>query len=50
MELTNGNYSIQGISLNALAEKHETPVYVYDGDKIISQSVGPPIAQRDDSV
>jgi diaminopimelate decarboxylase len=37
MELTNGNYTIQGITLEALAEKHQTPLYVYDGDKIVSQ-------------
>jgi len=37
MELTNGTYNIQGIALTALAEKHQTPLYVYDGEKIVTQ-------------
>ncbi len=37
MELTNGTYSIQGIALTTLAEKHQTPLYVYDGEKIVNQ-------------
>lgn len=28
---------IQGISLKSIAQEFETPVYVYDGDKIVSQ-------------
>lgn len=37
MELTNGNYTIQGIALTTLAEKYQTPLYVYDGEKIVNQ-------------
>ncbi len=37
MELTNGNYNIQGIALSSLAEKYQTPLYVYDGEKIVNQ-------------
>ena len=37
MELTNGSYSIQGITLTNLAEKYQTPLYVYDGEKIVNQ-------------
>jgi diaminopimelate decarboxylase len=37
MELQNGTYHIQGISVNTLAADFGTPVYVYDGAKIVSQ-------------
>lgn len=37
MELINQTYQIQGIEVADLAKKYGTPVYVYDGEKIISQ-------------
>lgn len=37
MQLNNGTYSIQNISLTALAEQFGTPLYVYDAEKIIQQ-------------
>jgi diaminopimelate decarboxylase len=37
MELTNGHYHIQGIALKTLAEQYQTPLYIYDGEKIVSQ-------------
>ncbi|WP_209331294.1 diaminopimelate decarboxylase [Lunatimonas salinarum] len=37
MELTDHAYRIQGMALTELAQKYGTPLYVYDGDKIVSQ-------------
>ena len=37
MELANGTYSIQGIDVTALCQEFGTPIYVYDGQKIIDQ-------------
>ncbi len=37
MKLVNNKYQIQGINLEKLAEQFGTPVYVYDGEKIIHQ-------------
>lgn len=37
MELHNGTYSIQGVSLVGLAREFGTPLYVYDGAKMIRQ-------------
>jgi diaminopimelate decarboxylase len=37
MEINDQSYRIQGISLTNLAEQHGTPLYVYDGEKILSQ-------------
>jgi diaminopimelate decarboxylase len=37
MELTNGRYHIQGVALLDIAGEFGTPVYVYDGDKIVHQ-------------
>jgi diaminopimelate decarboxylase len=37
MELENNQYSIQGIQLNDLFKKYDTPLYVYDGNKILGQ-------------
>lgn len=37
MELINGTYQIQGIEMSAIAKEFGTPVYVYDGKRIISQ-------------
>jgi diaminopimelate decarboxylase len=37
MELVNGTYTIQGIDVAEIAQQFGTPVYVYDGSKIISQ-------------
>jgi diaminopimelate decarboxylase len=37
MELTNGKYQIQGLELSVIAKEFGTPVFVYDGKKIIDQ-------------
>jgi diaminopimelate decarboxylase len=37
MELNKGVYSLQGIPLTALAQKYDTPTYVYDADMIIKR-------------
>ena len=37
MELSNGTYAIQGIDVITLCQEFGTPVYVYDGQKIIDQ-------------
>jgi diaminopimelate decarboxylase len=37
MDLVNGTYTIQGIDVAEIAQQFGTPVYVYDGGKIISQ-------------
>lgn len=37
MELANGTYTIQGLELPALCQEFGTPLYVYDGDKMVSQ-------------
>ncbi|MFO7823043.1 MAG: diaminopimelate decarboxylase [Cyclobacterium sp.] len=37
MEIKNQQYSIQGIPLLDIARKYDTPVYVYDGQKILQQ-------------
>ncbi len=37
MELSNGSYYIRGIEVTSLCREFGTPVYVYDGQKIINQ-------------
>jgi Diaminopimelate decarboxylase len=37
MEFTNQTYQIQGVSLADLATQFGTPLYIYDGEKIVSQ-------------
>ncbi|WHZ07474.1 MAG: Diaminopimelate decarboxylase [Cytophagales bacterium] len=37
MELIDGKYLVQGIGLHAIAQEYGTPVYVYDGHKMVSQ-------------
>lgn len=37
MELINGQYSIQGVALTELCSSFGSPLYVYDGEKIVSQ-------------
>ncbi|GHM99793.1 diaminopimelate decarboxylase [Cytophagales bacterium WSM2-2] len=37
MELTDGKYQLQGIDMHTIAREFGTPVYVYDGKKIITQ-------------
>jgi diaminopimelate decarboxylase len=37
MQLSNNQYQIQGLSVIDICEKFETPVYVYDADKIIEK-------------
>lgn len=37
MELVEGKYQIQGIELTSIAKEFGTPVFVYDGEKIITQ-------------
>ncbi len=37
MKLVKGNYTVQGISLKKISEEFGTPLYVYDGEKIIEQ-------------
>lgn len=37
MENNNQAYQIQGVSLNQLAQEFGTPLYVYDGEKILHQ-------------
>jgi diaminopimelate decarboxylase len=37
MEITDHQYRIQGLSLLDLAAKYGTPVYLYDGEKILQQ-------------
>lgn len=37
MELTEGTYTIQGLSAVGIAEQFGTPLYVYDGEKIGNQ-------------
>ncbi|MBB6461203.1 diaminopimelate decarboxylase [Flammeovirga kamogawensis] len=37
MELNNSEYSIQGVPVTDIANQFQTPVYVYDADKIVSQ-------------
>jgi diaminopimelate decarboxylase len=37
MVLSGGQYTIQGVSLETLAEQYGTPLYVYDGQKIVNQ-------------
>ncbi len=37
MQLINNHYKIQGISVLDICEKYETPLYVYDADKIIEK-------------
>ncbi|WP_041779559.1 diaminopimelate decarboxylase [Belliella baltica] len=37
MKLIDQTYQIQGIGVADLAEKYGTPVYVYDGEKIVNQ-------------
>lgn len=37
MELTEHAYRIQGMALTDLAQKYGTPLYLYDGDKIVHQ-------------
>jgi diaminopimelate decarboxylase len=37
MELVNGRYQIQGLDVTDVCKEFETPLYVYDADKIVSQ-------------
>ncbi len=37
MQLINNQYQIQGLSVIEISEKFETPLYVYDADKIIEK-------------
>src|SRR5258706_5965153 len=37
MELIEGKYQIQGIEMSSLAKEFGTPVYVYDGKRIVNQ-------------
>jgi len=37
MEIRDNQYQIQGVSLTRLAKEYGTPLYVYDGEKILSQ-------------
>jgi len=37
MELIDGIYKVQGLALTEIAKEFGTPVYVYDGKKIVSQ-------------
>ena len=37
MKLLNNKYQIQGVGLEELADEFGTPLYVYDGEKIINQ-------------
>lgn len=37
MELIDGSYKIQGLDLVSVAQQYGTPVYVYDGEKIVHQ-------------
>lgn len=37
MELLQGNYKVQNVSLTALANEFGTPLYVYNADKIVQQ-------------
>jgi diaminopimelate decarboxylase len=37
MELQNGTYTVQGVSLEKLTTQFATPLYVYDATKIVSQ-------------
>lgn len=38
MQLQNGKYTIQGVTAEEICRQFGTPVYVYDADKILSQS------------
>jgi diaminopimelate decarboxylase len=37
MEFVNGSYQIQGVEVAAIANEFGTPLYLYDGEKIVSQ-------------
>jgi diaminopimelate decarboxylase len=37
MELSNGSYKVQNLSLTSLASEFGSPLYVYDADKIVHQ-------------
>ncbi|NLR92188.1 MULTISPECIES: diaminopimelate decarboxylase [Flammeovirga] len=37
MELNNSEYTIQGLPVEDIANQFQTPLYVYDADKIVSQ-------------
>ena len=37
MKLVNNKYQMQGVNLEKIAEEFGTPLYVYDGEKIINQ-------------
>ncbi len=37
MELANGTYQIQGLDIIAIAKEFGTPLYMYDGEKIVNQ-------------
>ncbi|MBS1680823.1 MAG: diaminopimelate decarboxylase [Bacteroidetes bacterium] len=37
MELVNGTYALQSIDVKSLAGEYGTPLYVYDGEKIVAQ-------------
>ncbi|HXA01553.1 MAG TPA: diaminopimelate decarboxylase [Cytophagaceae bacterium] len=37
MQLINDQYQIQGLNVLDICKKYDTPIYIYDGEKIISQ-------------
>ncbi|MFN6945442.1 MAG: diaminopimelate decarboxylase [Cytophagaceae bacterium] len=37
MQLLNSTYQIQGVNVEEISEEFDTPLYVYDADKILSQ-------------
>ena len=37
MELNNGKFQIDGINVTDLCKKYDTPIFVYDGNKIEKQ-------------
>ena len=37
MELVNGSYQVQGIEVSSIAKEFGTPLYLYDGQKIVTQ-------------
>jgi diaminopimelate decarboxylase len=37
MQLINEQYQIQGLNVLDICKKYDTPIYIYDGEKIISQ-------------
>jgi diaminopimelate decarboxylase len=37
MQLINNQYQIQGLNVLDICKEYDTPIYIYDGDKILSQ-------------